>query len=744
MSNESFIVIVESPAKARTIQKILGTDYNVKASYGHIRDLPKIPLGVNIEKGFEPRYVITNTEVVQSLKQVCRGARVVFLASDPDREGEAIAWHLAEVLKGDVSGPFKRVTMHEITPRAVKESFRLHTDINMNLVYAQQARRILDRLVGFKVSPILWTQFTKGIGAGRVQSVALRIICEREREIRAFQRVEYWNIRILLEAGQAGSGKLFEAKLIRINEQKAEIKTAEEANQILESIKRQHFHIARMEIKNQKRSAPPPFITSSLQQTSSFSLHLSPSQTMQIAQQLYDGVDIGLSEPTGLITYMRTDSFRVSKEAIEACRHYIASQIGAEYLPKIPPVYKSPGRAQEAHEAIRPTDISRTPNELKSYLSEEQFRVYELIWKRLIASQMKPLERILTDVDTAVVGSDDRKFIFRAIFAELTFAGYLRIYDISENEADDKPSKLHEEDEEQKLTFSPTELAQNQEVFPSEVKSEQKFTEPPPRYSESMLIRVLEQNQIGRPSTYASIAKNIQEDKYIYKQKGKLIPSELGFKVNDFLVDHFPILLEKKFTAEMETKLDKVEEGEMKWNAMLEEFYKPFSEWIENAKRRGSPPSWKVEKIIVLSENVKKWNPEKKNRRLDDRNFLLDIIRQYRRKGYISLKQWIAFLDTLYPYRDQIPDFNQAMASLEVDTSRWNPNEEQLAENQRYRDILTRLHTIVSEENNDGARQFISSLIKWIDAGRNLTKNQMHALEKMKIKYQEQLPTLQD
>ncbi|HBC85508.1 MAG TPA: type I DNA topoisomerase [Lentisphaeria bacterium] len=759
MPIEKKVVIVESPAKARTISRILGAEYFVTASMGHIRDLPERTLGVDIKNGFIPIYQETKKKVVQQLKEASRDATSIYLASDPDREGEAIAWHILESLKKSTKAPFKRVVFHEITKSAVNNAFQHPAEINMNLVDSQQARRILDRLVGYKVSEILWSKIERGISAGRVQSVALRIVCEKEREVLAFIPQEYWNLMVNLEVDPSGSGKKYQARLYQIDGKKAVVATGDESSKALDSIRSgRDFKILNNEIKPKKRYAPPPFITSTLQQAAGPALRFSASHTMRIAQGLYEGVDLGTSGPAGLITYMRTDSFTIAKEAQEACRSYIASNIGAEYLPDAPNFYKNAGRAQEAHEAIRPTDVNRTPNDMEPFLNPDQLKLYTLIWKRFVASQMRPAEQKLTTVDTGVTGSDNRNFTFRTTATETVFSGFLKIYDFLDKDKDDKTDST--EEEEFMTTASLSELAKDQKIHLLDAKSEQKFTEPPPRFSESMLIKTLEANGIGRPSTYATIVNTIQQRKYVDKLKGKLIPTELGFKVNDFLVANLGDLFQIGFTAEMELKLDKIEEGEVQWQKMLEEFYKSFSAWVGEAKTIGAPEKEKADKILHIFDSVQAWKePEKRGRRTyDDKKFVDSVKAQFEKNGGISEKQWSALIRLSDKYKEQIPGFEDIIAGLGV-TIQEKPEAPLGADGQpippedmgKYKEAIDLLSAVKTAEPGAGRggrkfddKKFILSIKSQLDGGRNLSPKQINAVKKLTTKYKEQLPSFAD
>ena len=554
------LVIVESPAKARTINKYLGKDFRVMASIGHIKDLPKNKLGVDIDKDFEPHYEIIRgkAKVIKELKKASKDADIIFLGPDPDREGEAIAWHIKEVLNGRREGIIKRVLFNEITEKGIKEAIAHPTEIDKNKVDAQQARRVLDRLVGYQVSPLLWEKVRMGLSAGRVQSVAVRLICEREREIESFVPQEYWSITAIFDG--------FEAKLVKKDGKKITISTEEEAKSIVSELKGETFKVEEIEQKQRKRNPAPPFITSRLQQEASRRLGFSAQKTMVIAQQLYEGVDLGEEGPTGLITYMRTDSHRIAPEAIQAVRGYIEKTYGKEYLPKKPNVYKSKKTAQEAHEAIRPTNMKYTPEYVKPYLTEDQWKLYELIWKRFVASQM---HHAILDQTRVSIGAG--KYTFQAVGTVVRFHGFTILYE----------EKTDEESEEEKK-LPPLEKDTVLKLL--DLVARQHFTQPPPRYTEASLIRELEEKGIGRPSTYALILSTIQDRGYVVKEKGRLKPTELGFLVTELLVKSFPDILNVQFTAHLEEELDRVEEGKLKWIDVIKEFYSRFREDLERAK----------------------------------------------------------------------------------------------------------------------------------------------------------------
>jgi DNA topoisomerase I len=610
------LVIVESPAKAKTINKYLGRNYTVKASYGHIMDLPKKVLGINIKRGFEPTYEISpnKTEVVEGLKKAAAKAEAIYLAADPDREGEAICAHLAEILqptmaaKNGGNGTEKkkkrtrrkadpeeelrrnhifRVMFNEITPKAIRAAFEHPGEINTNLVEAQQARRVLDRLVGYKVSPLLWDKVRRGLSAGRVQTVALRLIVEREREVRAFTPVEYWTIHAQLAAGEP---PVFEAKLAKFKGEDIEVHAQAEADAIIAAVEKARWQISGVTQKEKRRFAPPPFTTSKLQQAAYNRLRYTAKRTMALAQRLYEGVELGAEGSIALITYMRTDSVRVSSEALSQVRELIRSSFSPNHAPEKPNFYKSKKDAQDAHEAIRPTEVTRTPADVKPYLSDDLFKLYQLIWQRFVASQMVPAVFDQTSIDMAA-----GDYTFRATGSVMKFEGYLAAYQISAETEDDEPA---ETDEGRRLP-----PVQEGEILRLErLRPEQHFTEPPPRYSEATLVKELEDKGIGRPSTYAMIISTIVEREYVTKDQGRFAPTMLGEKVSDLLVKSFEDIFDVSFTARMEEELDEIEEGKLRWKESVKQFYSRFEQDLEQAKgemesyKAGIPTGRKCEK----------------------------------------------------------------------------------------------------------------------------------------------------
>ena len=608
------LVIVESPAKAKTIQKYLGKGYTVEASLGHVKDLPKSTLGVDIDNEFDTEYIIIpgKEKVLTKLKKLAESADYIYLAPDPDREGEAIAAHLADELDSNGTKKKKktaakhakhkdkdkdgnglriqRVTFNEITQRAVREAFEHPRQIDQNLVDAQQARRVLDRLVGYQVSPLLWDKVRRGLSAGRVQTVALRLIVEREREIKAFEKKEYWTIDAHLAAAKPPA---FDARFLGKGEEKIEIPNGEEAEKIRAFIEKADWLVRSVDRKERRRNAAPPFTTSKLQQDSARKLRFSVKRSMMIAQRLYEGVELGEEGLVGLITYMRTDSTRVSNEALTEVRELIGKEYGPQYLPEQPNTFKSKKGAQEAHEAIRPTLAGRHPDSIKQYLKEDEYKVYKLIWQRFIASQITPavFDQTTVDID-AKQGNDS--FWFRVTGSVLKFDGFLKVYEEAKDSKD-------EEDEELKHKLPP--LEPGQKLTLRELKPEQHFTEPPPRYNEASLVKELEERGIGRPSTYATILGTIQERQYVTKLGGKFAPTEIGLVVTDLLVENFRDIFDVAYTARLEEELDEIEDGKEKWTDAMAEFYKRFAKdlkyaekHMENIKRMEKPTDEKCER----------------------------------------------------------------------------------------------------------------------------------------------------
>jgi DNA topoisomerase-1 len=582
------LVIVESPAKARTIGRFLGSGYTVKASVGHVRDLLRSSLSVDVENDFTPKYRVPNEkrQVVKELKALAQKAEEVFLATDPDREGEAIAWHLMESaeIEPEIS---HRVVFHEITKPAIAEAFAQPRKIDMSLVDAQQARRILDRLVGYSLTPLLWQKVRGRLSAGRVQSVALRLIVEREREIEAFIPVEYWTIGA--EFTPEGSRAKFLSRFFRIDDHEPKIPDGETAVGLTVDMEKASYAITKIKKSERRRKPAPPFTTSTLQQEASRKLGFTARRTMAVAQQLYEGVSINGAGTIGLITYMRTDSMNVSETAQNEVRKFIVEMYGADFLPKEAPVYKTKSLgAQEAHEAVRPTSVMRRPEEVKEFLSPEQFRLYQLIWVRFVASQME--DAVYDTVAIDIEGKSSlHTYIFRTSGQTIKFPGFLMVYEESKN--DDKSG---EEEDNQKI---PAGLKEGQKQHLNRLIQEQHFTQPPPRYTEASLVAALEENGIGRPSTYAPTISTIQARGYVQRDAKRLFPTETGIIVNDLLVDHFPDVVDIQFTATMETDLDKIASSEMNWVDVVREFYSGFEVEVQRAQKEMPEVKTEPEKL---------------------------------------------------------------------------------------------------------------------------------------------------
>lgn len=569
------LVIVESPAKARTLKKYLGRGFDVKASVGHIKDLPKSALGVDVEKEFEPTYEVIKgkQKVVEELIKAASKADTVYLAADPDREGEAIAWHVAEEL-GLPNNKVRRVLFHEITKVAVLKALEHPLKLNKDRFESQQARRILDRLVGYKISPILWVKVRRGLSAGRVQSVAVRLIVDREGEISIFIPKAYWSVAAKL----LGEGREFLARLVSVGDKKLErlsIDTEEWAKEIVADSNQAEWKILSIQQKQRKRNPDPPFITSTLQQEAAKRLYFSAKKTMTLAQQLYEGIELGEEGAQGLITYMRTDSLRISDEAIKEARAAILAFYGKDYLPSAPYEYKNKKNAQDAHEAVRPTSTVFTPEFVKSYLDHDQFRLYELIWKRYLASQMTQAVFDQTTIEIEATTPSGKRYGFRTTGSILRFDGFLRLWQ-------DEDEKNPDEADSERLP----DLKETSKIQNKSVTSEKHMTQPPPRYSESSLIKELEEKGIGRPSTYAAILSTIQDRKYVEKKENRFYPTELGSLVTELLVENFSNIVDVAFTATMESQLDQIEEGQANWIHTLKSFYQPFEETLKVAQEK--------------------------------------------------------------------------------------------------------------------------------------------------------------
>ncbi len=759
------LVIVESPTKARTLSRFLGDDVKVVASMGHVRDLPQSRMGVDVENSYKPSYVITDSgkKTMSSIRKEAKNAECIYLATDHDREGEAIAWHLHEILKDNTDASFHRVTFHEITRSAILDAFENPGSLDFLKVDAQQARRVLDRLVGYKVSPLLWRSIKRGTSAGRVQSVALRLVCERERAIQAFEPVEYWDL--IGHFGHSNQNDQLSAKLTKIDGKKARIGEGEQANQIADELEAAPaFRVVNVTDKPRVRKAPPPFITSTLQQSAGSQLNFNTRQAMQIAQQLYEGIELGAEGATGLITYMRTDSVTVSKEAQETARTYIRDQFGDEYVPEKPNQYRSKGGAQEAHEAIRPTDPTRSPEDVAAHLSPQQLRMYRLIWRRFMASQMTParfMDHIveLSPADSAKLSHD---YLFHTRGTSLTFAGHLKVYG-SETQSQQTTDNAKKKDGENAEQIIPDWAVQNADCELRKLERNQCFTKPPQRFSEATLVRELERNGVGRPSTYASIVSTIQQREYVARDKGRMVPTDLGFSVNDFLMDKLDSLFNVDFTARMEKELDQIEEGEMEWQAMLDDFYTNFRKWLAGNAPPDLPPAETVRAFLDAFDKSIPWEePEQRGKRVfDDAKFTKSLVDQLDKGKSLSEKQWVSILNLAAKYADRVPALENKAEELgikdqldAVRKSREDAEKQVEAANSaisqeekdRQRNLIQAFADVTfAKPVKRGNRQyddakFIDSLKEQIENGKPLTAAQTNALRKMAVKYREQIP----
>lgn len=588
------LVIVESPAKAGTIHKILGQEYQVEASFGHVRDLPKSKMGIDLENGFTPKYIIPQKakKTVGNLKKQAKNKTTIYLATDPDREGEAISWHLAAIFledQGTGNGTehlqtIKRVMFNELTKEAVRGAFEHPRDIDQNLVNAQQARRVLDRIVGYELSPLLWKKVGRGLSAGRVQSVALRLIVDRERDIRAFKPEEYWSLVAKLSSQRSTEkDKVFEAKLDRIGDQKADLKNEEQTLKIKKDLENAKYSVISIQKKERRRKPQAPYTTSKLQQEAYNRLGFSAARTMRIAQSLYEGIELGSEGSVGLITYMRTDSVNIAEIAAKEATKFIKEKFGDDYLPKTPNLYRSKKGAQEAHEAIRPTSAHREPDQIKGFLDEDQYKLYDLIWRKFIASQMSTALDLVTSIDILA----EPNYFFRASGKKTLFAGFSIVFGDAKTKKTEEKAERNQKDEDQEEDEEELEfpdLEQNEVLRLYELMGNQHFTKPPARFNDASLVKILEEEGIGRPSTYAPIIYTLTSRDYVERKASALMPTELGETVLSLLVEYFPYILDIKFTALMEEELDKIEEGTMDWEKVLRDFYGPFEGHLKKAK----------------------------------------------------------------------------------------------------------------------------------------------------------------
>ncbi len=748
-SKAKYLVIVESPAKAKTIDKILGPDFQVKPCLGHVRDLPERKFGVDLKGDFKPQYEVVRSrkQLVNELAEIAAASEAVYLAPDPDREGEAIAWHLQKLLEKPKSGVlFRRVTYNEITPRAVREAFNHPRDINMQLVDAQQARRVVDRIVGYKVSPLLWQRVRRGLSAGRVQSVALRLVCERELLIRAFIAEEYWEIDARVKK-LVDPRDPFVVRLTSIDKKKAEIKTKEQADRILADLRGRNMRVGEVARREVIRRPFPPFITSTLQQAASTRYKLSPANTMRIAQGLYEGVDVD-GETTGLITYMRTDSVAIARDAMDACRAYVLANYGEKFVPGQPNVFKSRRGAQEAHEAIRPTDVTRTPEKMAGRLGGPELKLYKLIWERFVASQMTPAIIGLRTVDFEAVANPGEipSYVFHGSASEVVFPGFMKVSGLpaAAKEKDDEKDDENDVSEE----FLPP-LSDGETVECLELLSDRKETQPPHRFTEASLIRELEANGVGRPSTYAMILSTLNSRRYVAKITRALVPTDLGMQVSEFLVANLGELFDVGFTALMEESLDKVEEGAVTWGAMLREFYDRFAVWIEKAK---GPPA-DIEKVRWALEQVRgitTWVPPAgtSKRAYSDESFVTSV-RNQMEKGEkpVSDKQLAALVKMAYRYDGQLPDIRRkiedaALSHLVAQGEEPCPQPVTIRKLELLKDVQCAEPTVRGKKIYDD-KKFIASLQTRVTGGRGLTYPQIAQLDRLLHKYSSQIPSFE-
>ena len=737
------LFIVESPTKARTINKMLGRDYAVMASKGHVRDLPEHEFGVDVEHGFAPRYVVIedHKKVVAELAKAAAGAKTVYLAPDPDREGEAIAWHLKEMLAPKTKADFKRVTYHEITATAIRRALENPGDIDMPRVDAQQARRILDRLVGYKISPTLRRRVPGAASAGRVQSVALRLICERERAIQDFKPEAFWTFAVNA-AKQVPPKTPFLARLAKIDGQKADVRNEADARRIDAELKSSSLRVADLLQKDLAKSPQPPFITSTLQQAAASQLGFYSKNTMRLAQKLYEGVDLG-SGSVGLITYMRTDSFNIAAEARAKAAEVIARTFGPEYVPDRPNVFKSRSSAQEAHEAIRPTDPARTPDSLRQFLDKDAWRLYDLIWRRFMASQMAKarIHQRTAEIE-AVPAAAPTSYLFRATASEVTFPGFMAALGY-------EPKKPENPDEESDEVAALPPLDKGEPLSALEWLCNRKETQPPPRYTEASLIKTLEENGVGRPSTYAQIISVIIDRNYVERSKKNLVPTDLGLKAKDFLVAHLDALFNVKFTAEMETELDQIEEGKLSWTDMLAAFNGHFREWLGNL-RGPDANSESVAALLKAFDAVKTWRPERTSgkRTYSDEKFVRSVREQFEKNERpISQRQLDALGKLLLAYKDQCPDAESVLKSLSMPTEPppqsvvrgpelpLETSKEKLA---LFDGVAFRPPRKIGRRVYDDAK-FVASLREQVAGGRGLSAAQDAAVSKVLLQYADEI-----
>jgi DNA topoisomerase-1 len=728
------LVIVESPAKSKTINKILGSEYIVKSSMGHIRDLPLKNIGVDIKHGFKPKYVLvpTRKKVIDDLRKAADGCDVIYLAPDPDREGEAIAWHLQEVLQSkDKPKEFFRVQYNEITPRAVRQAFEHAGTLDMNRVYAQQARRVLDRIVGYIVSPMLWRNLGKGLSAGRVQSVALRLVCEREAEIRKFVPEEYWILGAMLRKLVAPLAA-FKVRLTRINNEKADIKNSEQAQSVKSDLDGRSMKVVEIATREIKKSPYPPYITSTLQQAASSYCGYSPKRTMSIAQKLYEGVDLG-EGPVGLITYMRTDSFTIAQDALATCREFITKNFGDDFCPPKPNYYKSRASAQEAHEAIRPTDVTRTPDSIAHRLDPTELKVYKLIWQRFVASQMVQarIEQRTAKIEALPKPGQTNTYIFQATASDVKFPGYMKV------SGEDAMLKKEKDGEDAEEEVPLPALSEGESLECVEWLADRKETQPPARYSEASLIRALESNGVGRPSTYAQTISTLHQRNYVVLNNKSIVPTDIGIQVNDLLVLTLGELFNVNFTASMEESLDEIEKGNVEWSNMLKDFYEKFDGWMSKIKRPAADRA-AVERLVAHLEKITQWGPETKRgkRTYSDKKFLESIQKQLGdAEKPISPKQLQALARIAVQYKAQITDIEAVLTEAGCVDIFNEP--EPLPPSPATMRKLELLKTVTMSES---ARKFVDSIGARAGTGRHLTAPQIGALNSIVGAHSSQIP----
>jgi DNA topoisomerase-1 len=733
------LVIVESPAKAKTINKFLGRDYVVKASMGHIRDLPKSKLGVDPEKNFEPQYVNSRdkAKVIKELKDAAKKVDDIILAPDPDREGEAIAWHLKELLmavKKDES-LFSRVTYNQITKAAIQNAFASPTELDLHKVDAQQARRVIDRLVGYSVSPLLWRRIRGGSSAGRVQTVALRLVCEREKEILAFNPETYWIFGAQVRKLEAPRDP-FEIRLVRVDGEKGEVRDEALAKEIEADLRQRALKVKTIQTKEQQRRSKAPFITSTLQQAASSAFSFQPSRTMSIAQKLYEGMDLGNGEGvSGLITYMRTDSPHLAPEAVQQARGVIRDTYGEEYVPEKPRVFSSKGSAQEAHEAIRPTNIALTPEMVKGKIKEEEWKLYSLIWKRTVASQMMParIKRLTIEFTSDSTAHD---YLFRASASEVVFPGFMAAWGRG----------LDEDDPEEEGGSLPP-LKEGESVELVEWLTEEKQTQPPNRYSEASLIKALEENGVGRPSTYAATVSTLYAREYVDRESRSLRPTKAGMEVHDFLVKRLPNLFEVGFTAKMEEQLDEIEEGSMVWTDLMKEFHGRLEAWIESAKTAHMDLDV-INALFALTDEITTYNPPVKRDKKEycDNTFITEMKEAIAAGESITDRQLENIRKVVAKYADQISSLDEAKAEelelteliIKEREANRPPRDETLGKFELMANVEFAPARKVGKKTYDDA-EFLGSLKEQVEGGRRLTDNQVRYLDRLVVKYAAQI-----